>query len=63
MLSITPRIVRNLPYQSPYDMEFPSGTESSMRMPAVRGPIEALGVELPEAPAVVVTPTPISGRP
>ncbi|MNZ16136.1 Type II secretion system protein D precursor [compost metagenome] len=63
VLSITPRIVRNLPYQSPYDMEFPSGTESSMRMPAVRGPIEALGVELPEAPAVVVTPTPISGRP
>jgi general secretion pathway protein D len=44
-------------------MEFPSGTESSMRVPAVRGPIEALGVELPDAPAVVVTPTPISGRP
>ncbi|MDH4560066.1 secretin N-terminal domain-containing protein [Pseudomonas sp. BN411] len=63
VLSITPRIVRNLPYQSPYDMEFPSGTESSMRVPTVRGPVEALGVELPDAPAVVVTPTPISGRP
>ncbi|QEY65030.1 secretion type II protein [Metapseudomonas lalkuanensis] len=63
VLSITPRIVRNLPYQSPYDMEFPSGTESSMRVPTVRGPVEALGVELPDAAAVVVTPTPASGRP
>ncbi|SEP61410.1 general secretion pathway protein D [Azotobacter beijerinckii] len=32
VLSITPRIVRNLPYQSPYDMEFDSGTESGLRM-------------------------------
>ncbi len=32
VLSITPRIVRNLPYQSPSDMEFPSGTETSMRI-------------------------------
>jgi general secretion pathway protein D len=32
VLSITPHIVRNLPYQNPADMEFPSGTESSMRM-------------------------------
>lgn len=32
VLSITPHIVRNLPYQSPSDMEFPSGTESSMQM-------------------------------
>ncbi|MFG5860950.1 secretin and TonB N-terminal domain-containing protein [Metapseudomonas sp. CR1201] len=63
VLSITPRIVRNLPYQSPYDMEFPSGTESSMRVPTVRGPVEALGVELPDAPAVVVSPAPISERP
>ncbi len=63
VLSITPRIVRNLPYQSPYDMEFPSGTESSMRVPTVRGPVEALGLDLPDAPAVVVSPAPISGRP
>lgn len=33
VLSITPRIVRNLPYQSPSDMEFSSGTETSMRIP------------------------------
>ena len=32
VLSITPRVVRNLPYQSPVDMEFSSGTESQMRM-------------------------------
>lgn len=32
VLSITPHIVRNLPYQNPADMEFPSGTESSMQM-------------------------------
>ncbi|MFZ5960521.1 secretin N-terminal domain-containing protein [Pseudomonas knackmussii] len=32
VLSITPRIVRNLPYQSPDDMEFSTGTESSMQM-------------------------------
>lgn len=31
VLSITPRIVRNLPYQSPSDMEFATGTESHMR--------------------------------
>lgn len=33
VLSITPRVVRNLPYQSPADMEFASGTESQMRAP------------------------------
>lgn len=42
VLSITPRVVRNLPYQSPVDMEFSSGTESQMRMsrepPAVVAP-------------------------
>ncbi|RWU18895.1 secretion type II protein [Pseudomonas alkylphenolica] len=32
VLSITPRIVRNLPYQSPSDMEFPTGTETSMQI-------------------------------
>ncbi|MGV8918049.1 MAG: secretin N-terminal domain-containing protein [Pseudomonas sp.] len=34
VLSITPRIVRNLPYQSPSDMEFQTGTETSMHMQA-----------------------------
>ena len=34
VLSITPRIVRNLPYQSPSDMEFPTGTETSMHVQA-----------------------------
>ncbi|MNR53593.1 hypothetical protein D3C85_1736310 [compost metagenome] len=32
MLSITPRIIRNLPYQSPSDMEFATGTETSMQI-------------------------------
>ncbi|WP_394242392.1 secretin N-terminal domain-containing protein [Halopseudomonas laoshanensis] len=61
VLSITPRIVRNLPYQSPGDMEFATGTESHMRARPVtlmeeepRAPIEPL--ELPDpvdlAPAV-----------
>jgi general secretion pathway protein D len=34
VLSITPRIVRNLPYQSPSDMEFQTGTETSMHVQA-----------------------------
>ncbi|WP_397448557.1 secretin N-terminal domain-containing protein [Pseudomonas sp. NA-150] len=34
VLSITPHIVRNLPYQSPSDMEFQTGTETSMHMQA-----------------------------
>ncbi|AIL61934.1 secretin N-terminal domain-containing protein [Pseudomonas alkylphenolica] len=40
VLSITPRIVRNLPYQSPSDMEFPSGTETSMQIRNLNRPIE-----------------------
>ncbi|WP_061288614.1 secretin N-terminal domain-containing protein [Azotobacter vinelandii] len=61
VLSITPRIVRNLPYQNPYDMEFESGTESSLRLrpaalprkagAALRGqasePLAAAGLERP----------------
>jgi general secretion pathway protein D len=31
VLSITPRIVRNTPYLPPYQLEFPSGTEGSLR--------------------------------
>ncbi|WP_434768428.1 secretin N-terminal domain-containing protein [Pseudomonas triticicola] len=34
VLSITPRVVRNLPYQSPSDMEFSTGTETSMHIQA-----------------------------
>jgi len=34
VLSITPRVVRNLPYQSPSDMEFTTGTETSMHIQA-----------------------------
>lgn len=39
VLSITPRIVRNMPYMNPSDMEFPSGTEATLRLrpdPALR---------------------------
>lgn len=35
VLSITPRIIRNLPYQNPYDMEFATGTENSLRLDSV----------------------------
>lgn len=38
VLSITPRIVRSLPYQSPADMEFATGTESQMRVPMLSLP-------------------------
>ncbi len=31
VLSITPRVVRNLPYMTPQDMEFASGTEALLR--------------------------------
>lgn len=43
VLSITPRVVRNLPYQSPVDMEFSSGTESQMRVPREQQPAAARG--------------------
>lgn len=59
VLSITPRIVRNLPYQSPDDMEFSTGTESSMQMRPVdtRNDSAALPSERPPlaaAPAAQV---------
>lgn len=58
VLSITPRIIRNLPYQSPYDMEFFSGTEASMRLRSadVRG-AAAAGADL----AVPATAVPVVG--
>lgn len=35
VLSITPRIVRNLPYRSPGDMEFTTGTENELQVETV----------------------------
>lgn len=32
VLAITPRIVRNLSYMSPHEMEFPSGTDATLRV-------------------------------
>ena len=47
VLSITPRIVRNLPYQSPSDMEFQTGTETSMHVQApARERSSAVNVEV-----------------
>ncbi|WP_433884340.1 secretin N-terminal domain-containing protein [Pseudomonas vranovensis] len=40
VLSITPRIIRNLPYQSPSDMEFATGTETSMQIRNLNRSIE-----------------------
>ncbi|VVP91169.1 hypothetical protein PS918_03249 [Pseudomonas fluorescens] len=42
VLSITPRVVRNLPYQSPSDMEFTTGTETSMHIQAPDRRFEAM---------------------
>lgn len=64
VLSITPRIVRNLPYMSPHEMEFPSGTEGSMRVRPTRlAPVsgDSLSLELPDAPALqVASAAPVS---
>ncbi|WP_409278090.1 secretin N-terminal domain-containing protein [Pseudomonas defluvii] len=49
VLSITPRIVRNLPYQSPSDMEFPTGTETSMQIRNLNRP-----GDVQEAPLAVL---------
>jgi len=49
VLSITPRIVRNLPYQSPSDMEFATGTETSMQIRQLARPLD-LPVEPGESP-------------
>jgi len=40
VLSITPRVVRNLPYQSPNRMEFASGTETALRIQPLPAPRE-----------------------
>ncbi|MDR0279541.1 MAG: secretin and TonB N-terminal domain-containing protein [Paucimonas sp.] len=50
VLSITPRIVRNLPYQSPSDMEFPTGTETSLHIQAPERRVdEVIGSDTPVA--------------
>jgi general secretion pathway protein D len=60
VLAITPRIVRNLPYQSPSDMEFTTGTETSMHIQAPdRSKVEveevkANGMSAPIATTVTV---------
>ena len=60
VLAITPRIVRNLPYQSPSDMEFSTGTETSMHIQAPdRSKVEveevkANGMSAPIATTVTV---------
>ncbi|MCU1725250.1 secretin N-terminal domain-containing protein [Pseudomonas sp. 5P_5.1_Bac1] len=59
VLSITPRIVRNLPYQSPSDMEFATGTETSLQ---IRNLNRAGDVAEP-APDAAVSDTSIAGRP
>ncbi len=46
VLSITPRIVRNLPYQAPSDMEFPTGTETSMHIDPTRADTTPMTVEI-----------------
>lgn len=56
VLSITPRIVRNLPYQSPSDMEFPTGTETSMHIQAPdRGMEPATRTEMINTPMAATT--------
>ena len=59
VLAITPRIVRNLPYQSPSDMEFPTGTETSLQIRNLERASE-LAEPGPDAP---LGDTPIAGRP
>jgi len=74
VLAITPRIVRNLPYQSPSDMEFATGTESSLQvrqlaqpLPAGALPADTPNAEPGEAPVVesqmAVVPATRSPRP
>lgn len=64
VLSITPRIVRNLPYQSPSDMEFQTGTETSMHVQAPdRGMQTSIQSEPIERQVAGVTTQVTGGRP
>ncbi len=58
VLSITPRIVRNLPYQSPSDMEFSTGTETSMHVQAPDRSMQT--VEQPRALPTNSAATPVA---
>lgn len=55
VLSITPRIVRNLPYQSPSDMEFATGTETSMQIRNLNRSGEVAGQA--DAPPLAAVPS------
>ena len=64
VLSITPRIVRNLPYQSPSDMEFPTGTETSMHIQAPDRRMESAVQDQPVDRPVAATNVQVSvGKP
>ncbi|CAE6904268.1 Secretion type II protein (Modular protein) [Pseudomonas marincola] len=60
VLSIRPRIVRNLPYQSPSDMEFATGTESSMRVQSASRFGQMADYSAPPSAPAYVTPAPVS---
>ncbi|NER61400.1 secretion type II protein [Pseudomonas sp. MAFF212428] len=61
VLSITPRIVRNLPYQSPSDMEFATGTETSMQIRNLNRSGEVAGQA--DAPPLAAVPSAASLEP
>ncbi|MDE1164591.1 MAG: secretin N-terminal domain-containing protein [Pseudomonas sp.] len=61
VLSITPHIVRNLPYQSPSDMEFSTGTETSMHVQAPDRAWES--AEQPKPLAAPIAATHVIERP
>jgi general secretion pathway protein D len=64
VLSITPRIVRNMPYLNPYDMEFPSGTEGTLRLRPDFVTRQAAGdTAVAPAPAAVAPPLPAESAP
>jgi len=63
VLSITPRIVRNLPYQSPSDMEFPTGTETSLHIQAPNRELGTASRAIDPADPVAVTTSVVVGKP
>jgi general secretion pathway protein D len=67
VLAITPRIVRNLPYQSPSDMEFTTGTESAMQVRQMAAAADGRARNAPTTDAPVVDSqmavAPVNGSP
>ena len=66
VLSITPRIVRNMPYMNPYDIEYPSGTEAVLKArsePLLRMTTTAPVVGAAPAPANAMTRDAIAPAP